>query len=141
MSTCDTGCGKNMGQARVKYGPYTFPLYDEGDLFMPEIEDAEQEIHRTNDNSFAVWTAKGFTEVNFTINVLQHDPRYKAFFDAWACNNSMCHKLLAVYPCSGTRSWSRVRVINPGSEKISYDNSAIEIKLAGEITHCNTGNR
>lgn len=136
-TTCQSGCGRDIGEARFIYMGIDFPLHDEGDLVVSDIEETEFNEHTDHRGENLVYTVKAATMVTLTVNLSPCTPEYNELWEMWRCNKRICGQATVYLPCCGTITYEAVRVRKMAFPTLSFENPATQIQLVGYLPTCN----
>jgi hypothetical protein len=136
MADCNDGCSRDIAEATFIYAGIDFPLHDEGDLVVFDVEETEFNEHTDHRGDNEVYSFKAATKVDITVNLNPCSAEYKALFELWRCNKGLCSEAIANKPCCGIDTYERVKVKKMGIPPISHDNEATEVVFTGYLPSC-----
>lgn len=139
MADCNDGCARDIAQGSFIYLGIDFPLHDEGDLVMFDVEETEFNEHTDHRGFNEVYSFKGSTKVEITVNMNPCSAEYRELYELWRCNKGICDDAIVNKPCCGTDLYTRVKVRKMGIPPLSHDNEATEVVFMGYLPLCDEG--
>lgn len=114
--------------------PGSAGLWDEGEVVMYEIDEIDQNEHTDHTGSVIIRSGKNVKMVNVTVNLFPCSEWYKALYNAWMDDTTVCGDLVIDDPCCSTTLVTKCGIKSMGKKPVSHESVATTVVFRGVLT-------